>query len=172
MSAIKKNLLCAFLVTLGLILGYLEQTFLPLPFYGLKIGLSNLPVIFVLYYLGIGYAYTTGILKAILSGLLFSGVMSIFYSFFGIIFAVSGMGFVKKSGKCSAIGVSVAGSSLFQVGQVAVACIILSSKAPLYYLAYLLIGSVFCGVISGILIKWLGCRLRLFKENIQCKSAL
>ncbi len=164
-SVTKKNLLCACLVAVSLILGYIEHVFLPLPFFGLKIGLSNLPVIFILYYSGARYAYATGVFKAVLSGLIFSGFMSILYSLLGIILSVTGMVLVRKIEKITVYGVSVAGSALFQIGQTVVACVMLSSDAPLYYLAYLLMGSVPCGIVSAILVKGVGSRLQLFKEH-------
>ena len=166
LSATKKSLISACLVTVGLILGYLEHVFLPLPFWGLKIGLSNLPLLFALCFLRADYVYTIGFSKAVLSGVLFSGLTSSLYSCAGIFLAVSVMLCVKKTKKCSIIGVSVAGSGMFQVGQTLVACFLLSSDAPLFYLAYLLIGSVPCGIISAVLVKWIGARLRFFKEYI------
>ena len=130
----------------------------------MKIGLSNLTVLFALYFFGPVYAYVVGIIKAVLGGVLFSGIMSIFYGVIGIVMSVSGMILIKKSSKFSIVGVSVCGSGFFQIGQIAVACTLLQSQAPLYYLSYLLIGSVPCGLISGILILLIGSRMRLFKE--------
>lgn len=171
MSVTKKSLVCALMVTVGLVLGYIESTLFPItPFYGLKIGFSNLSVLFVLYCFGVKYACAVALVKATLSGLLFSGTMSIFYSATGIIFAVFGMFLLKKANRFSIYGVSVAGSALFQVGQILIACLMLKSYAPFYYLAYLLIGSVPCGLISGGIVWIIGKHTRLFKEFIYEKK--
>lgn len=171
MSATKKNLTCACLVTVGLILGYIESTFFPvIPLYGLKIGFSNLAVLVALFAFGAKYALGVGLLKAVLSGFLFSGAMSIFYGAVGISFAVLGMCMLMKTGKCSILGISVLGSSLFQVGQIAVACCFLQSSAPLFYLSYLLIGSVPCGLLCGGIAWLIGRKTRLLKEFIYEKK--
>lgn len=167
-SAIKKRLVCALLVTVGLLLGYLESVLFPvIPLYGLKIGFSNLPVLFALYYFNSKCAYAVGITKAVLNGLLFAGGMSILYSATGIVLSVFVMSALKKINNLSVYGVSVAGSALFQVGQIIVACMVLQSYAPLYYLSYLLFGSVICGLICGGVV-WIV--LRHFKEFIYEKK--
>lgn len=153
MSAIKKNMLSACLVALGLVLGYIENlipAFIPL--YGLKIGFSNLVVLYALFEMNGKQAFVIGILKSFLSGVLFSGLMSIAYSLPAILLATLGMRCIKNRKEFSEIGVSAVGSALFQVGQISAACVVLASFAPIYYLPYLLIGSVFCGILSGFLV--------------------
>lgn len=155
MSATKKIVVCAILTALGIVLGYIENLFPQIiPLYGLKIGFSNLVVIYALYEFSIKYAISIGVAKSVLSGITFSGLLHIMYGGFGIILSVISMYLIKKSKlKCSEIGVSVSGSAAFQVGQVAVACVVLKTYAPLNYLSYLLIGSVACGIISGFLVR-------------------
>lgn len=171
MSVTKKSLVCALLVTVGLVLGYIESVVFPIvPLYGLKIGFSNLSVLFALYCFDAKSAYTVGVIKAMLNGLLFSGSMSIFYGATGIVLAVFGMCVLKKTNQCSVYGVSVIGSALFQIGQIIIACLILKSYAPFYYLSYLLIGSVPCGLISGGIVWLIGKHTRLFKEFIYEKK--
>ncbi|MBQ7040050.1 MAG: Gx transporter family protein [Clostridia bacterium] len=153
-SATKKMLVVSALVATGIILGYVENMFSPIiPVYGLKIGFSNLVVIFALYKFNTKTALIIGALKSLLTGILFSGLMSVPYSATGIMFSVFTMHFLKNCEKISEIGVSVSGSGMFQVGQVLVASAILKSEAPLYYLSYLLMGSVPCGVVSGIIVS-------------------
>ena len=156
MSHINKTLLCACFVALSMILGYVEHL-IPafIPIYGLKIGFSNFPVIYALFELSPRHALAIGVLKAFLNGMLFSGLMSSFYSVTGVVFAVFGMWILciifKKI--FSEIGISVFGSWMFQIGQVLTASILLKSYAPFYYLPYLLIGSIIYGIFSGIIIK-------------------
>lgn len=156
MSRINKILLCACFVALSLVLGYLEFLVPALiPIYGLKIGFSNFPVIYSVFEFSPKHAFVIGIAKSILSGVLFSGLISSLYSLLGIIFSVFGMWILYKFLKnhFSEIGISVFGSFMFQIGQVITASVLLKSLAPFYYLPYLLIGSIACGVISGIIIK-------------------
>lgn len=153
MSATKKSVLLACLIALGLVLGYIENMLHFLPLYGLKIGFSNLVVLFALYALDAKSACCVGMLKAVLNGFLFAGLVSIVYSSLGILAALFGMIIAKKSGFFSEIGVSMAGSCLFQAGQILAACLVLQSNAPLYYLPYLWLGAVGCGLLSGILVR-------------------
>lgn len=163
-SATKKTLFSALLVTLGLVLGYVENMFLPIiPLYGLKIGFSNIVVICAVYQSGFKNALAIGVLKAFLSGVFFSGLMSIAYGVTGILFSVFAMNLIKNKSSFSEVGVSVLGSGMFQIGQVLVACAVLNSAAPLYYLSYLLIGSVPCGIVSGLLVHILRKRFKIFK---------
>lgn len=66
---------------LALVLGYVE-TLIPLnlPMPGVKIGLSNLAVLFALYRVNKKSAFAVTCIKVIVSALLFSGVQSIIYS--------------------------------------------------------------------------------------------
>ncbi len=168
MSRISKILLCACFVALSLVLGYLEFLIPALiPIYGLKIGFSNFPVIYAMYEISPKHAFIIGILKAVLSGILFSGLISSFYSLIGIIFSVLGMWvlYVFLKNLFTEIGVSVFGSWLFQIGQVFTASLLLKSFAPFYCLPYLLIGSILCGTISGIVIENLRKKIPFVREK-------
>ena len=165
MSATKNYTLCSILVALGIVLGYVESLF-PSFIYGLKIGFSNLVVIYAVYNLKKETAYFTGILKAILSGLLFSGVMSIAFSLFGILFSITLMLILRKKNEFfSEIGVSLAGSVIFQLGQCIVASIFMKSFTPIYYLPYLSLGAIPCGIISGLIVK-------LFHNRVSVKGEI
>ena len=75
MSATKKIVVCAILTALGIVLGYIENLFPQIiPLYGLKIGFSNLVVIYALYEFSIKYAISIGVAKSVLSGITFSGL--------------------------------------------------------------------------------------------------
>ncbi|MBR4030522.1 MAG: Gx transporter family protein [Clostridia bacterium] len=165
MSATKKNMLCAFLVAVSVVLGYVEFLIPPvIPVYGLKIGFSIFPLLYAFFELSPKRALIIGIIKAILNSILFSGLMSFAYSFTGIIFTVVGMyTLYSLSRSFSEIGISVLGSALFQAGQVLTASLILKSIAPLLYLPYLLLGSIACGIFSGTVIKILRTRVSLKK---------
>ena len=155
MASVTENRIfsCAMLVAVGVLIGYVEHLFsfaIPVP--GVKIGLSNLVVLLALMRYTKSEALLIGILKAGLNGLLFSGGMSILYSLLGIVLSVLAMAVCLRlwyPKVLSAVGVSIAGSALFQVGQVAAACLVLTSLAPVYYLGVLLAVSVFSGGAIG-----------------------
>ncbi len=147
---------CAILVAVGIILGYVESVIFPQGMvYGIKIGISNIVVLFSLFYSGYKEALLTGILKSVLSGLLFSSVTSIIYSLFGIVLSVLVMNVLKNKfydKSISVWGISVAGSALFNIGQVVVACVLTKSMHCVFLLSYMLPLSVVTGVVTGIVV--------------------
>ena len=84
------------LITLGMLLGYLESMFNFIPLPGVKPGLSNLVVLYALFSLDIKYTYSIGVLKSVLNGILFSGITGIFYSLTSMFVSITVMYIIKK----------------------------------------------------------------------------
>lgn len=149
----KKYAHIALMASLGIILGYLENMFIPdLVLPGVKLGISNLAVLIVLLKYTYKEAIAVGVIKSLVNGIAFSGLMSCFYSLAGVILSVLIMSNLKKfyfKDKITCIGISVAGSGFFNIGQLTVACFVLKSFIPFYYLGYYLLVSVVTGFIVG-----------------------
>jgi len=147
---------CAILVGVGIVLGYAEGLLFPQGMaYGLKIGISNIVVLFLLLYGNREEAIITGILKAVLSGLLFSSVTSVLYSLTGIVLSIVTMSLLKKffyDKYISVVGISIAGSAMFNIGQVIMACIFTKSFKCVFLLSYMLPLSVVTGIATGIIV--------------------
>lgn len=146
--------LMGMLTAVALILGYLEHLIPISTIPGIKLGLSNTVLLYAIYLLGPGYAVILMVLKVVLSGLLFGGVSAMLYSLSGGIFSLAGMLLIKKVPGFSVIGVSVVGAVLHNIGQLAVACLIVESRAILFYLPILLVAAVVTGVLTGIVAKY------------------
>ena len=137
------------LVALGL--SYLESLIPPLTSIpGIKIGLANLAVIFVLYKFGVKSAFIVSLTRVFISFLLFGSVLSLAYSFSGALFSITVMSVMKKSERFSEIGVSVAGAVMHNIAQILVALLIFSVKEILLYLPVLMISSVISGIFIGV----------------------
>ena len=137
------------LVALGL--SYLEGLIPPLTSIpGIKLGLANLAVIFALYKFGAKSAFVVSLMRVFISFLLFGSVLSLAYSFSGALFSLTVMAIMKKSGKFSEIGVSVAGATAHNIAQILVAVLIFSVSEILYYLPVLMISAVISGIFIGI----------------------
>ena len=139
------------LISLSLILSYLESRipiFAAVP--GLKLGLANIVVVFALYSLSWKEALLVSVLRVLLSSLLFGSVLSLAYSASGAIVSFIIMVVLKKTGVFGTVGVSVAGGVMHNVGQVAVACLVLDSRALVYYLPVLIISGTIAGVAVGL----------------------
>ena len=123
--------LCAVLAALALALSYMESFFplaliVPLP--GVKLGL----------------------------GALFAGNASaLLFSLLGGLSALLVMALLSGAKKLSIFGVSIAGAAAHNCGQICAALITLGSTAPLYYLPFLLLVSLFTGALSGLITAFL-----------------
>ena len=124
--------LCGLLVALMLVLGFVESL-MPVAagVPGIKLGLSNGVLIFALYMLNIPTAFVLMVLKVVLSGLLFGGVNAMMYAFAGGL-------------------VSMVGGVAHNVGQVALAMVILSTPSLMYYMAVLMVAGLITGAVTGV----------------------
>ena len=124
---------------------------------GIKLGLPNIAIIFVLYRFGPGQAAAVSFVRIVAVSLLFGNPMTFAYSLAGGILSLSAMALLKRLDILSTVGVSVAGGVLHNVGQIAMASIMLSTNVIVYYLPFLLVSGIVAGiavgVAAGILIK-------------------
>ena len=147
------------MAAVAMMLSYIEAL-LP-PVYsavpGIKLGLANIAVIFALYSVDPKSAALISLVRVALSALLFGSVMSFIYSFSGAVLSLAVMILLKKSALFSAVGVSVAGAVMHNVGQVLCAVIILGTAEIGYYLIFLsgsaVVSGVLVGLVSALLIK-------------------
>ena len=140
------------LVALAIILSYVESL-IPLPFFmpGMKLGLANIVVLMALYTLRSADAVVISFMRVLLVGILFKNGVSTAYSFGGALLSLFAMILLKKSGKFGITGVSVAGAACHNIGQIAVAAIMLQTSQLAYYLPVLLISAAVTGVIIGLI---------------------
>lgn len=143
----------ALAAALALVLGYVEHLIpLPIPIPGVKLGLSNLAVLFMLY-TDRRAAWVVMFLKVLLSGLLFSGMSAFLFSCAGGILSLAAMHTLHASGKFSVVGVSIAGGIFHNVGQILAAGLILHTGSVFYYLPFLIAAGLVTGIIIGIICK-------------------
>lgn len=140
---------------LALLMGYVELMIpMPLAVPGMKLGLANVIVLIVLYFMGAKSAFFLSILKILLSGLLFAGFAGFLYSLGGALLSFVIMVLCKRLGIFSIVGVSIAGGIAHNVGQIAVACAVVNNVKIAYYLPVLLVVGMFTGFITGIVAKY------------------
>ena len=147
----KKLTVMALTTALAMILSFVESqmpAFVAVP--GVKMGLANIAVVFALYKLGWKEAVAISLVRVVLVSLLFGSIVSLFYSFAGAVLSLAGMGLLNRSGKFTEIVVSVAGGILHNIGQIAMASLILETDALRYYLPFLLVSGTVAGVVIGV----------------------
>ena len=158
----KKLTVMALTTALAMILSFVESqvpAFVAVP--GVKMGLANIAVVFALYRLGWKEAAGISLIRVLLVSVLFGTVASLFYSLAGAVLSLLGMGLLKKTGKFTEIIVSVTGGVLHNIGQIAMACILLETDALKYYLPFLLVSGILAGVVIGVVSAILVKRIRL-----------
>lgn len=154
----KKTAVLGISIALAMVLSFVESLVPPLvALPGIKIGLANLVIVFVLYKLGWQYAAAVSLIRVALSSILFGNVQIFLFSIAGAVLSLVGMALLKKTGAFSIISVSVLGGILHNAGQIAVACFWTSTPQVIYYLPVLLVSGtvagIMIGIISGLIVK-------------------
>lgn len=139
---------------LAILMGYVEMLIpIPVPIPGVKLGLANVIIIIMMYFMDTKSAFFVSLIRVILSGLLFAGFAGILYSLAGALLSFAVMALLKKTGKFSIVGVSIAGGIFHNVGQIIVAALAVENVRMAYYLPFLLVSGVVMGIFIGIVAK-------------------
>ncbi len=152
---LKVKQLCqlALLFALAVVLSFLENLIPPLVVAvpGIKLGLSNIVVMYCLFYLGTGYS---GILLLLKSGfaLLTRGVTAAFLGACGGICSLLIMLLLAKVFHCSSFFTSCFGGVFHNIGQLLGASILLN-QVVWAYTPVLVISGVIMGIITGKLLQ-------------------
>ena len=147
----KKIAVLALAIALAMILSFVESqipAFVAIP--GVKIGLANIAVVFVLYKLGWKEAVLISLVRVFMVSVLFGTAVSLFYSVAGAVLSLTGMVLLKRTGLFSTVAVSVTGGVLHNVGQILMACLLLETNVIVYYLPFLILSGVIAGVVIGV----------------------
>ncbi|MCR5417371.1 MAG: Gx transporter family protein [Lachnospiraceae bacterium] len=139
-------------LTLALILGYVESLIiLPVAIPGIKVGLSNLAVVFLLYRYGWKEALLVNTARILLSSLLFGSLMGLLFSASGALLSFLFMITVKRFDFSSPQFTSVVGGVTHNVGQLVAAMLLFSQVMLGYYLPVLLVAGLITGLLNGML---------------------
>lgn len=154
----KKISLCAILISLSLVLSYVERlipALIAVP--GVKLGLANIAIMFALYKIGTKEAFLISILRVFLSSILFGTIISLVYSFAGALVSFVAMALLKKVRIFSTVAVSIVGGVLHNITQLVVAGLIVKTDVLVYYSPVLIIAGIVAGsavgLVSSALIK-------------------
>ena len=165
LTATKKTAFLGLATALSLLLSYVEVLMPPLyaAVPGIKLGLPNIAILYLLYTTDVRYAALVSLTRVAISSLLFCNIMTLWYSLAGAILSLGVMWILKKTNFLSEVGVSVAGGVTHNLGQVLVAILLLDTPQIAYYMIVLTV----TGTISGILIGLCGAFLikRLSREK-------
>ncbi len=174
-SIAKRTSITALFAALAIILSYIE--FL-IPFDmavpGAKIGLANIAMILTLYLAGIKAAYTVNIIRIIIMAVWFGNIYTFMFSLAGSMLSLTVMSVLFKLKLFNIITISACGGICHNIGQIAVAVIVMDSSLTVsgtslsgILLAYLvplmaagLAAGIAIGIVSDIIVKRIG-RIKL-----------
>ena len=136
----------------ALILAYVEVLLPPLytAVPGIKLGLPNIAILFVLYRYGMRYAAAVSFVRMAVVALLFGNPMIFVYSLAGAALSLLVMALLRRLDFLSVVGVSVAGGVFHNVGQILMAMLLLGTAELGYYLIVLAITGTISGVFVGL----------------------
>lgn len=158
----KKTAFMGLFVAAAIILGYVESL---IPFFagipGIKLGLANLAVLFILEKYTWKEAALVSVVRILVLGFLFGNMFSILYSLAGAALSLAVMTFMQKKSGFTVMGISVSGGVFHNIGQLAVAALIVENFGVLYYAPVLLVSGVITGLLIGFLTQEVLKRVRL-----------
>lgn len=142
----------ALLIALAMVLSWLESLIpISAAVPGMKLGLTNLVVIFALYRMRSVDAAMISFVRVLLVSFTFGNAYAFAYSMAGAVLSLLIMLALKKSGRFSTVGVSIAGGVGHNLGQIIVAALVLETKKIFFYLPVLMVSGMAAGVCIGLL---------------------
>ncbi len=157
----KKTAYMGIFLALALICSYIETL---IPFHigipGVKLGLTNIVIVWALYLLGTKEALAISVMRIVLSGMMFGNAFSIAYSLAGGLLSFIVMFPLKKTGKFKCISVSIAGGIFHNIGQLLVAAAIVQNLSVFYYIPILFISGTVTGLVIGVISQELILRVK------------
>lgn len=154
MNKTRKLTLVSMLIAISIIIYKVEFALPSLDFIapGVKLGLSNVITLACLYIFGAYTAFVVLVIRVFISSLFFGGVSAMLYSLVGSLSSLAVMLALKKINlkSISILGISMAGSFFFNIGQLIVAAFIIQNNKIFYYLPYVSIMSMLTGIFVGL----------------------
>ena len=139
------------MIALAAIFSYVENLFpISLGVPGVKLGLANVVTLFALYVFGLPAAAAVSLLRVTLVSFMFGNPASALYSLAGAAASLLVMAALKKSGRFSVIGVSMAGGVIHPAAQLLVAIAVSGTPSLTHYLPVLIVTGLIAGFLMGL----------------------
>lgn len=130
---------------------------------GIKVGLPNLVIVFLLYRVGWKDAVIVSIVRTLLVSILFGNIQMLTFSVAGAVLSLTSMILLKKTNWFSTITVSIVGGIFHNVGQIAAAILWTQTAGIVTYLPVLLISGTVAGAVIGLISGMLVERLKKWR---------
>ena len=162
--------LLGMLVTISLMLSYVETLIPAIPIAGAKIGLPNVVTLIAICVFGFWEAFTITLIRTTISAFLFTSVSALAYSLVGGIFSLIVMYLLRKllKDKISIMAVSITGALVHNMAQLVVAILVLETVSIAYLLPWLTVVAIPAGILVGTSAQFMLKHLNsLFKLETQ-----
>ena len=151
-------------IALAMVLSFLESqipALVAIP--GIKVGLPNLVIVFLIYKMGWKDAVIVSIIRTLLVSMLFGNIQMLTFSLAGAALSLAVMILLKKTNWFSTITVSIVGGICHNIGQIAAAMIWTQTAGIVTYLPVLLISGTIAGAVIGLVAGLLVEKLKKWK---------
>ena len=139
------------MIALAAVFSYVENLFpISLGVPGIKLGLANIVTLFALYVSGLPAAAAVSLLRVLLVSFMFGNPASALYSLAGAAASLLVMAALKKSGRFSILGVSMAGGVIHPAAQLLVAIAVSGTPSLAHYLPVLIVAGLIAGLLMGL----------------------
>ena len=152
-------------IALAMILSYVESqipALVAIP--GIKVGLPNLVIVFLLYKMSWKDATIVSIIRILLVAMVFGqNIMMVSFSIAGAVLSLTSMILLKKTNWFSTITVSIVGGIFHNIGQILAAILWTETVGIVTYLPVLLISGTVAGAVVGLISGMLVERLKKWR---------
>jgi len=156
MGKTKKMVVLGILVSQALILHIIERMIPVLPVPGVKLGLANAISLMTIAFFGAKEAILVVVLRTFLGSVFGGGISAFLYSLVGGVISTGAMAIMYKyfGDLFSLPAISVVGAVFHNIGQLAVASLIVMNLRLFVYLPVLMISAVITGLFIGFAVQY------------------
>lgn len=159
---VKKLTKISLLTAVALIIFIIElriPNIVPIP--GVKLGLANIVTVYALYNYNIRETAMIVLVRIVLGSIFGGNLMAMLFSFGGSVLCILGMSLLKKLVAEKYIWLSsVIGAVLHNIGQIAVACLVMQTFAVFGYLPFLIVSGCIAGLFTGLCAQFVIIQLK------------
>lgn len=156
MNKTQRLVLTSLFFAIAIILSVVENSLPPLPIAvpGVKFGLSNIAVMYVLFFIGRKEAYAVALLKAVFVFATRGWIASVL-SLSGGVLSISVMVvlLILFKDKISYLILSISGAIFHNIGQLIAVSIVYTNLYLLYFFPVLIITGILAGIVTSVLLN-------------------
>ena len=165
----RKLAMLALLTALAILIGYVESL-IPLNFGipGIKPGLCNIVILITMMLFSWREALIVSAARVLVIGFLFGNLFSILYGLTGTVLSILVMAFLFEMEIFGMLGISAAGGTIHNIGQLLVAKAVLPALPLLWYTPVLIFAGMATGALVGLLVHeiWQRTRIAYFGRDL------